>query len=487
MPYAVLEGIFKEGQDPTKELYKWYPVDESKIDTKLTKKEKETQRKILREEIQKKQLAEVRSFIDSLPNVKEYVTRSLSTDPKLKITPTAQEIEEAMDKLAKKIFDAAENTQNRVRESVDGETRIVKRMKAKGIKDSDPKLGKIIFDESGADKASGLKLGVIAAKCLGYDTYISWNETTNWLFISTFGEKKNDELYKKVQAVFPFVEPIIRGGIIVVDVSKMPEEFKKLTTAELIAALELGTKKVEEELPTTPTEIKTPAGVWRMKKKTPGSSLVDEDARLKLEQKRQAEIEKLEARQIEITKRRLEIMEKIKAIDLELEKAQKEKTTPVVSKETPPPPTTPEIKEENYKEYDEKQLEEEIKNNIKLMITKMQEKEPKQNPRMDERDFSFTRKGDTFQMNTIISVDTGKLLYPTADITLSLQLGNKNGVLDILDSKINAGLATSQAREKIEPNLPQIIPGIKTYFENKLGKRIAEMRIVNGKLVLKYN
>jgi len=143
-----------------------------------------------------------------------------------------------------------------------------------------------------------------------------------------------------------------------------------------------------------------------------------------------------------------------------------------------------EIKNDLVEKLTLKDLEQEIKNNISNLLEN--ENLKKKKPEIKEFHLKATPKG--FVIDSVVKINkTGVFVYPTATINLKVPLeNNSSGQLSIGNYSIEAGAATGTVKKQMEPALPQLIPGIKTYFENKYGKSIESMGIENGELVLKF-
>jgi len=143
-----------------------------------------------------------------------------------------------------------------------------------------------------------------------------------------------------------------------------------------------------------------------------------------------------------------------------------------------------ETKENPPIRLDREALQKEIEENIKGLLEKIKEKEP------EIKNFELLKTKNGFLIKATIKIKTGKdgdLIRAPIDIKLELPLENKNDILSLGKESIDAGfMATKKVRKEFEPLLPEIIPGIKTYFENKYKNKIESMKIESEELVLNF-
>lgn len=128
------------------------------------------------------------------------------------------------------------------------------------------------------------------------------------------------------------------------------------------------------------------------------------------------------------------------------------------------------------------QLENEIKENIKKLLEKIKEKQP------EIKDFSLISDKNGFKINSIIKINkTENFFKPTVTINLKIPLEkNKDGELLLGKYTIEAGWATSTVKKQLEPFMPQLISGIKKYFEDKYSKSIDSIKIEDSKLRINF-
>ncbi len=125
----------------------------------------------------------------------------------------------------------------------------------------------------------------------------------------------------------------------------------------------------------------------------------------------------------------------------------------------------------------------EINENIELLLMKDKIRMPK----LEKFDLIATPNG--FLIKSTIKVKMGKpgdLFRPSISFDFNLPLENQNGELALGEEYIDAGIgmATNKVKKELAPLIPEILPGIKSYFEQKHKKQVESMKIENGELVL---
>ncbi len=244
IPISFIEEMFKKGISPKEVIYKAYTTPE--IDKSLPKEEQENERERLNKEIQNKQQMEVRHFVEAVLGA-----------------GTTDEEKKKIEALTKNIYETSQQTQKLVYLSERGTSKTLEEMGQLGISKYTKELGRVLVDfikEKENGNVSGkIPLGVLAAYGQGYDTWISWNERENSLFISKF--KGNvSEIHAKIKKLFPHAEAVIRGAMIVVSPDKRDPNAPMVTTLQLAEALGLKTEpkmSPEKELAKITTEIET--------------------------------------------------------------------------------------------------------------------------------------------------------------------------------------------------------------------------------------
>ncbi|HZX73076.1 MAG TPA: hypothetical protein VFE57_01535 [Cyclobacteriaceae bacterium] len=145
-----------------------------------------------------------------------------------------------------------------------------------------------------------------------------------------------------------------------------------------------------------------------------------------------------------------------------------------------------ENKEDTMKKLSRQELEKEIEENIKRLL----DTEKMRKKKTEIEGFKLLSNEKGFKLETTIKVNkTGIPFNQEVSIDLKVSLeNNRDGVLDIGTYSINAGkgIIASFAEKELEPLMPQVVPGIKTYFEQKYNKHIESMKIENGELVLQF-
>jgi hypothetical protein len=141
-----------------------------------------------------------------------------------------------------------------------------------------------------------------------------------------------------------------------------------------------------------------------------------------------------------------------------------------------------EKKEQGLVPLSPEELTKEVKKNIiPKLLEKIKDKEP------EIKSFEIKDDGGKLRIDSVIKVNkTGNRIAPTVTIKLDMLLENKNGEMELGDYSIKAGIATGEVRKLLEPQLPNLIPSIKKYFEEKFAKKIELMKIEDGNLAFEF-
>ncbi len=313
-------------------------------------------------------------------------------------------------------------------------------MEKLGILKYTKELKRVLIDfirEKKSGNVSGkIPLGVIAAYGQGYDTWISWNEKENSLFISKF---KGDisEIHAKIKKLFPHVEATIRGAMIVVSPSKRDPNAPMVTTEQLIEAL--GLKKEVSKEGGGNTALEKEFAEVSVKIKTLDMEIHKIDESIGEENK---EIARIQARLDEITEERKKFGK--------------------------------EIESRKPQSIDIEGLREEI-NTILLKELRAEGGKLTKAPKV-----VLIENGYNISAQAMVTK-----FFQNITIDMYIELRNKNEGIDVV-YKINADKYEDRVKDKIGPSFNQLVPKMKEYFSNKYKKEVDTMKIVNGNLVLQF-
>lgn len=128
-------------------------------------------------------------------------------------------------------------------------------------------------------------------------------------------------------------------------------------------------------------------------------------------------------------------------------------------------------------------LKKEIEKNIQTLFNNMKDKDP------EIKKFQFTSSKKGFMLESTIKINnTGYKLFQTVTVELKVPLiNNSKKELTVGEPTIDAGfMATGTVKSIIKPQLPQLIPLMKEYFEKEYKKQIESMSYEDDNLVLTF-